>query len=221
MKSLSALRNKLLNQKTESLPSSETNTGSFVSAQAPTNPHHITLHRSCKTLPLTAFIDAYCNQDYSGLGTGTPQEITEAWQEILFDWGSLVHTEMSTHIFELAKRIGVMQAHVLLVENAVKYLNIEWDEDIAGLLIAEGYDPKDLNRTLSMAKRVVFDLNEAQDEYNRLTKTVGGKKMTEDEFQENIQMLIKWRGVTIDPDTTTVKVYANIINMYIKQNKAK
>ena len=221
MKLLSVLLNKLHNQKGEPLPSSETNTDNFVSAQAQTNPHHITLHRSCKTLPLTAFIDAYCNQDYKGLGTGTPQEITEAWQEILFDWGSLVHTEMSTHIFELAKKIGELQAHVLLVEHAVRYLQIQWDDEIAQCLIAEGYDPEDLNRVLSMAKRVVFDLNEAQDEYNRLTKTVGGKKMSEDEFQENIQMLIKWRGVTIDPDTTTVKVYANIINMYIKQNKAK
>jgi len=178
------------------------------------------LHRSCKTCPLSAFIDAYCNNEYSGLGTGTPDEIASAWNEILFEWGGLIKTETSGHIFDLAKRIAELQAHIILVENAVYYLQIEWDDEIAQTLIDEGYNPKDLDRVLSMAKRQVFELNDTQDEYNRLTKTIGGKKMSEDEFNENIQMLIKWRGVTIDPDTTTVKVYANIINSYLKQNKS-
>jgi len=189
----------------------------YLSQPAPI-PSNISLHRSCKTCPLSAFIEAYSNNNYTLLGTGTPEQIAEAWNEILFDWATLIKTEQSQYLFELSQNIGVLEARIIFIENAVMLLRIKWDEDLAEGIRKEGYDPADLDMVISLAKRLVFDINELKDEYTRLTNTTGGKRKSEDEFYEDIAMLSKFQAYNIDPDTTTVKKYASIFNLFLKQH---
>lgn len=207
---------KLQKKKIEPLQSTEPQTAVLPSTQ-PGN-LTITLHRSCKTCPLSAFIEAYANQNYELLGTGTPEEISEAWNEILFDWATLIKTENSEYIFELTKRMDALEAQIIFIEKSIAYLQISWDEEMAGMVRECGFNPDNPEMTLSLAKRLVFDLNEMRDEYDRLTNTVKGKKKTEDEFYEDIAMLSKFQGYNIDPDTTTVKKYASVFNLYLKQH---
>jgi len=220
MNLLSRKQKKSPKAKIEPLQSSEIQKESFVSAPE-TTLFKATLHRSCKTCPLSVFIEAYCNSDYSGLGQGTETELMDAWKEIYFDWATLLKSEQSEYIFDLSKQIGLLELQIVFIENSVHYLQIEYDEDIAGQLRAQGYDPSNLPMIISLAKRLVFDLEELNAEYKRLVNTTSGKPKSEDEWMEDIAMLSKFQQYNIDPETTTVKKYAAIFNLFLKQNKAQ
>jgi len=197
---------------------SETEKAAYVSQPEPIRSFNI-FHRTCKTCPLQAFIDAYSNADFSGIGTG--EGVSEAWQEILFEWATLLRSEQSEYILESSKQIAALEARITFIEYSAHYLGIQWDEDIANEFIKEGYDPHNLPMAISLAKRLVFDLTELREEYERLTKTTNGKPKTEDEWMEDVAMLSKFQGYSINPENITVQKYAAIFNLFLKQNKAQ
>jgi hypothetical protein len=151
-----------------------------------------TLHRSCSTLSLHAFIKAYCNDDLSGLiisGNPSQEEAKEAWEEIYTDYSTLINSNFSEAYLEMAKQAGILQCHILYTENAVFYLTYRYDQEIIDELRRLGYeinyDPEDLkqqerqlNRITSLLKTKKFDLEQLQDQITRLEKTSSGKKQT-------------------------------------------
>jgi len=179
------------------------------------------LHRSCKTCPLSVFIEAYSNNNLELLGDADPQELQEAWNEILFEWATLLKSEQSEYIFDLSKKISSLHAIIIFIEKACDYLSVQWDEEMAECLRKEGYNPNDIKMTLSLAKRLVFDLDELTAEYSRIVNTTEGKGKSEDEFFEDIAMLSKFVGYRIDTKSTTVKEYASIFNLFLKQSKVQ
>lgn len=233
MKKLFNLPNKWQKSKTKPLPSTEMNRESLLLPQKPEYPLQATYHRTCKTLPLQAFINASCNNDLSGLlieGEAKQDELLEAWSEIVFDYSGLVRTENSEHLFSLKKQIAIMQHHIIYIDYAVQFLRIKYDQEIADEVRSFGYDvlefenegyQKALNRIESLAKTVVFEHGNLVDEYNRLTNTVEGKKQTEDEFIRTVVMLAKYQGYNIDRLTCTVYEFAQIFNNYLSEMKVR
>src|SRR5690606_7045370 len=115
------------------------------------------------------------------------------------------------------------------VDYSVPFLKMRHDEVIAQELRNLGYDvpafndpnyEKALDRVLSLAKTKVFDHGNLVDEYNRLNKTVEGKKQSEDEFLRTVIMLAKYQGYAIDRSKTTVYEFAQIFNNYLSEMKA-
>lgn len=191
-----------------------------------------TLHQCCKTLPLLNFIECYCNNDLSYLTiTGNPiaEELLTAWNEILFEWAGLIKTENSDMLFNLQKDIVLLQYHIFFVENAVQVLWYKYDVEITNELAWLGYNIADdfgsetytqqLNTMVSLAKTIVFDLEELQHQYDSLQKTTTGKKQTEEEFGITVSILSKYQGYRIITNETTVKEFAAIFNSFIKENK--
>lgn len=203
----------------------------------------VSLHTSCKTLSLSRFIPAYCNNDYSGLiitGEPTPEELQEAWNEILFDYGSLIKNEHSDYIFNLAKEIALTHWHITYVENCCRMgdeetlpgiLHFRHDEDLINELKKLGYTLnavfgtekyfEQLSLINSLCKRRLFDLDELVSERDRLQKTTEGKKQSEEEFMSTVLMLSKHQGYDLDVETTTLYKFTVIFNNYLAYKKVE
>lgn len=195
----------------------------------PTNEIEETIyHRSCKTLTLDAFIEAYFNHNYEGLLiSGTmDKEVHYAWNEILFNYGRLIKSETGDYLFQLSKDIALLQWHITYVNCSVVYLEKKYDQDIANELRNLGYivpEPTDenyhegLNRITSLAKRIVFEHGNLVDEFNSLSNIKKGKRQSEEEFISTVVMLSKYQGYAIDRKTTTVFDFVQIFNNYLTE----
>lgn len=186
------------------------------------------LLRSCKEVSIDSFIQAYCNQDYKGLilkGDPDMNEVLKAWDEVLFEYSSLIKTENSQYFFETEKQMSLLKWHINYVDNAIRFLRIRYDEDLVKELNALGYDgdfnkPEVLDRTISLAKTQIFELDTLNDEYNRMRKTAAGKAQTEEEFISTVVMLSKYQNYHIDEFTTSVYRFTIIFNNYLAEGKA-
>lgn len=218
---------KLQGKKIEQLQSTEVQTDALTLPQA--NQTGI-LHRSCKALPLFNFIECYCNNDLTYLiisGEPTEAELQDAWNEILLEYLGLVKNEKSSYLFDLGKRITLLQYHIQHINDAVEILHYKYDSDIAGDLRGMGYKlsaeynteeyTKQLDMIVSKCKTRVFELGELQDEYKRLDDTVTGTKQTEEDFNLTIASLSKHQGYHINKKETTLLEFCSIFNLYLKE----
>lgn len=190
------------------------------------------LHRTCKTLPLFAFIECYCNNQFHFLnisGTPTEEELQDAWSEIVFEYGGLIKSGNNKYMFDLEQKIGLLQHHIIYVENAIFYLRHRYDADIAAELVGMGYKltelespryDKQLDMIVSRSKTRIFELGELTDEHERLNKMVGGKKQTEEEFLITVAALSKYQGYNINKRETSVLEFTSILNLYLAESKS-
>lgn len=233
MKRLSILLKRRQNRKISSSASTGTNREDFALPPSPEPQLQASYHRSCKTLTLEPFIQAYCNNQLIGLlisGSSTPEGLQNAWNEILFDYAGLFKTEQSDYIFQLQREIGILQHHVAYVEYSIILLTHRYDDDVVKELVSMGYTipeftdenyQQSLSRITSLAKSKVFELSNLVDEYNRLSKTSEGKKQTEEEFIRTVAMLSKYQGYHVDRKTTMVFDFVQIFNNYLTEMSAK
>ena len=192
-----------------------------------------TLRRTCSDISIIAFKKAHCKNDLSVLiitGTPTPEDLQDAWNEIIWEYSGLIRTDTTDNLQEISKEIGLLQHHIIYVENALSLLRLRHDlkmpasEEIIKGFISMGYYidyglsyPQQLQSIESQCKTQVFDLISLQDEYNRLQKTMDGKKQTEEEMDKNIVMLSKYMGFRIDQQITMMDEYAQVMNIYIRE----
>lgn len=218
-------------QKTQLSGSSATNTASFASAQTASPPSCL-LHRSCKTLKIGAFISAYCNNDLSVLvidGTPTDQELKDAWDEILFEYSTLIRNGDSAYLLGLQKRISLLDFDIFYSETAVGFLKQRFDQDIIDYLINElgyfgDYNPENpdqyerqLNRILSLVKTKKEDLKDLISEYERLNNTNTGKKQSEEDFGITLAALSKYINYRLDKQTVCVDEFASVFTLYLTE----
>ena len=63
---------------------------------------------------------------------------------------------------------------------------------------------------------MLFDLDDLEKEYATLTKTMTGKKQTEEDFEQTISILSKHQGYQINQQKTMVSEFCGIFNTYLK-----
>jgi hypothetical protein len=209
--------------------STGTNTEDYVSP-VKESPSSYLLHLSCKTLTIGAFIEAYCNNDLSVLiisGNNVPDEnLKNAWDEILFEYSSLIANSESNYLLSLQKKMSILRADITYVENAVAILKIRFIQEIADELISMGFigdysEPNlhlQLTRVISLSKNKVVELGELDEEFNRLNSTANGKKQTEEDFNKTIVALSKYIGYRIDKEVVKVDEFAAVFGLYISES---
>jgi hypothetical protein len=196
----------------------------------------ISLHRSCRTISILAFKKAYCENDYSGLtisGTPTQDELQAAWNEVLFDYSMTVKNDRQDYSLNQLKTIGELSWHVTYVHNVVTFLRHRYESELVDQLVEMGYDlcydpsnihdfERQLNRIVSLCKTKVFDLEQARGEYQRMEKSISGKQMSTDEFDDNVAMISQFMRFPIDDELTTMAKYCSYLNNYIRtQSRAR
>lgn len=188
------------------------------------------LLRTCKEVSLATFIECYCEDNFAGLGTGTQEELIEAWNELLFEWCELMRNEDSDHKIQVGFQILNLQKHITIVDGCVFALKRTYDKDLIEKLISLGYPGeypdnnkeklnKELDRAVSLCKTIVFNLWELQEEIERIEKVKDNKKSTSEDFERNIVRLSESQGYNIDAEKTTVFRYTCIYNNFIDKIK--
>ena len=206
------------------LESSLMTTENITSQHTANSPHNMPLP-TCETLMLYDFKQAYCNNKLDALGTGTDEELQQIWNEILFEYSSLFTNQNTDRIFELTKRITLMQADITYIDGAVIVLLSEHDKEIVeglrnlGYPLIDGYKEKDLDRIISLSKSLIFDMEDMVAEYELLTKVKEGKKQTENDFNQTVSILSKFQGYQINQRKTSVSEYCSIFNIYLKSTE--
>lgn len=230
MKRLSTLLKIWQKKKIEQSDYSEMNKADFALPQE-TNQSGNIFHLSCKTLTLNPFIQALCNNDYTGLlieGEFIEAEGINAWNEILFEYSGLIDSQDSAYILELSKEIGLLQYHIIYVDNATLLLRTENIEEIAEELRCMGYIIpefgsqgylKALDMVVSTAETKIYELEMLRQEYDRLNKTKGGKKQTEEDYIRTVGMISKYQGYNIDRGTISVFDFVQLFNNYLSEMK--
>lgn len=235
-------RQKKQRQKISLLDSTEQKKEFLPLPQGPDTRLSGSLHRSCKTLNLAGFKKAYCNgQIREALviqEPATDEEVFEAWNEIITEYATLLKTDESGYLFDLAKQISILRDHIYFVDNAIYVLlqkfehHRETDAEIIEELNKLGYDVNtdtsnpeayvnQLNRCISLCKTNVFDLEELENQYNRLKNTSEGKKQSEEDIDANIMMLSKYQHYPIDEDKVSVYKYIIILNNFLAEARIK
>jgi len=229
MKELSQLPGKGQEKQIQPSASLETSTGNSVLQQAENNAS-ILLHRSCETISLYAFIKVYCNADFSFLiisGEPSTEQLIEAWQEIVFEWATIVKNQDSLYIAELKKRIGLLEAEIIYIDCAIPRLKdqIKYrvvDQEIIQEIKSMGYSLpahptfKQLDMVTSLAKTKVYEHSDLVDEYNSLSKTTSGQKQSEDDFMITVSAVGKFIGYRIKTKETTPFEFSGDLNLLLK-----
>ena len=189
------------------------------------------LRRLCRDITMAVFIECYCHDIFKGLGEGKPEDIAEAWNDILSDWSNLMRNEDSDYLISLADQLNCLKFHITFVEYSTFYLQRVYDREIIDRLINEcGYDgnyPEDnrdaylkqLSRVVSLCKTKVYEASELGDEIERLQKGSKGEKTTEEEFISNMARLSKYQGYRINKFKIDVFEYTQIHNNFIAEIK--
>ena len=151
----------------------------------------VQLHTSCSTLYLKPFIQAYCNKDFTGLiisGVPTAEQIAEAWEEILFEYSTLIKNDNTDYFFTVTKQISLLQWHINFVNHATFVLHYRHEPEIIEGLRKLGYSIKSafgteeyhdrLNMIVSLCKTRYHDLEDLQIEYDRMQNTASKKDQT-------------------------------------------
>jgi len=197
----------------------------------------VVLHRTCKTVTIGAFKEAFCHNNLTALiisGEPSHDELKDAWDEILFDYALVFKTKDSQYLFELSQKIDLMDHHISFVEYAEKYLTAKFEfdgtsnDDVVDELTFLGYDVTSdtengpayldsLKRMVSICKTNLFELEDLKAEYSRLNNTATGKKQSEEDFDANILMLSRYQHYPLNEEKDTIYRYAIIFNNYLRE----
>lgn len=196
----------------------------------------VILKNECSQIVVDDFIKAYCRNDLSVLvisGQPSQEQMMDAWNELYFEYASIIRTDESNHIFNLHRKITSMRIQCSYVDLATNLLKLQFlenciDEDVVLQLQNFGYEieitddkekwERQLNRIVSLCKTIKWDLADLEDEMKRLNNANSGKKQSETDFIQNVVMLQKW-GYPVKRKETYMDEYAQAMNIYIKEAK--
>jgi hypothetical protein len=156
-------------------------------------------------------------------GTPSDSELKDAWDEILFEYAGRIKNEGSDYLFDLEKRIRLLEYHILYIDQSVDYLLRRTDPIIINEVRELGYDipdlpsKEDINRVQSLAVTRVFELGELRKEFDMISKTTTGKKQTPEDFGETVSVLSKYMGFRIDKREIFLDEFTDMFNLYLKE----
>ena len=115
---------------------------------------------------------------------------------------------------------------IYIIESAVNVLRTSYEVKLLDLLRSYGFIypytqesmEKDLDFTLTSAKKLIFNRREKEAEYSKLTES-NNEKSTEKDFFMLIAALNKFLGYRMDAKEISVLEFAMNLNLYQEYNK--
>jgi len=192
------------------------------------------IYRSCSELPLFNFIKIVVRGEMEYLYSEPAHrnksevELSEVWETIFDEYNELSGNKSSDHILNLIKQVTVINGKLFVITSAVSILENSYSEAMIGVLRRHGfrysYTPesmqRDLKLTLSSAKKLVIQRQEAERELGELNKSSDGE-VKEEDFYKLLRQLSKFNGFHIDAKTTTVLEFLKDIELFNSENSSK
>ena len=188
------------------------------------------LFQKCENTPLSVFIDCVVNKNYQRLvisGKATPEQLSEAWQTLWYEYCDLNKSANYTTIIEAIKLLSFTKAKLTAIRLCVSVLRHSEDKDCIDLLKKYGYNykfdrtriidyHKALDRVLLNSNALEITIKQAEKQIEDLNKEAEQKEEVKvaEIWAENIERLSKYVGYEINPDTKTVLGFIKIRQMY-------
>lgn len=188
------------------------------------------LHQSCYTLPLSCFIKCLCEEDLTALiisGTFSEQQLQAKWFDIYSEFIELSDTPDSKILLRIIREIILSKTRILKVQMIVRYLVVQWDEELISELrlmnFRYKYDPnnplqysKDLKLVLSRIKNWEIDLKLKEAEYDAYQKKSTGEKPERIYFLQSIVRMSQFYKYRINPEEVTTVEFCLMKKEYIE-----
>lgn len=195
------------------------------------------IYKSCYELPLYNFIKIVVTGDLTWLYKTkhkrkflqtTDKSLQQTWESIFNEYTSLAGTNASNHLFQLLKELTVIDNKLKIIQHIVMYLGRSYAQDdntqsLVKILRSYGflfsYSPetikKDLQLTISSAKRLLIQRQEAEIDYNKAMES--SDKVDEKHYYQALAHLSKFMSFRIDAKATTVIEYLAYLEIYKSQ----
>lgn len=151
------------------------------------------LFQSCNKISVAAFLDCLFDNDFEGLireGEPPENEIKLSWDKIFAEYCGLMQSDSYNELFEVTKKINVIEAKIVLVENICQHLEINEDEQLTKILKNLGLrpgNPVDIEGVRTRAKNFLVEIEVLKKDYAKLLGT--NKEITRDYFYDLLSML--------------------------------
>jgi len=186
------------------------------------------VYRKCSEMMLSAFIDAYVNNNHARVikyGKVPPALVEEAWRNIYFEFCDLSDTKSYKTLFALSKEIGMLTNRRNGVRVCLKVLSVSYIPYCETYLQNLGYnchlDPKNpeqyakiLASIQTKAKSIDIALAEREHELQAELEGKDTQETTEADFERNLAELGKYMSSIIHANEITVSEYCAIRRKY-------
>jgi len=188
-------------------------------------------YNSCAELPLFNFIKLVVTNEtewiYSEPKSVLKKEVdTQAlWETIFEEYSRLSNNTKNKQILSLLKEITTINVKLDLVDAICVFLSDTFDADLVQILKNMGFRyryteetiAKDIQLTLSSAKRMIFTRDEAMREYEIANKQED--PLTEKDFNKLVIQLSKFIGFSIDTKKASTLDFINYVEAFNEEYK--
>lgn len=192
------------------------------------------LYQDCSEIPLYNWIKLAVTANHKWLikSGKTEDDLSEAYEAIFTEYTSLVKDVRSTQELRLKIAITSLANRIDQVKLCVSHLRFERDEKLIEILRNDlgfyrlAYDDldKDLNLTETLMRTDTIKFEQKKQQYEKMVGDVSDSGNGEVDFYEQVQVLSKWLGFSINPKNTSLMqyiVYLNALKLEIKNSQIK
>lgn len=195
----------------------------------------LNLYSRCDEIPLSNFIDCLCDNNLNRLKKNKYFPVInrwkqEAWSILGEEYSQKTDGDKYKATINITKDIYRDVCRLLAIDTCINRLVNKYDKDAADILRNFGYKlsfsaddrEKYLNELAIVKKKVkiiVLSLEKNREKYEKLSdkKAITGNER--DEFINTLTILSKHQGYRINPDSTTLLEYLNILDNYKKETE--
>lgn len=184
------------------------------------------IHKNCKTLPLSKFIEILVEGSLSPLvifGFATRTALQKLWDDIFHEYLSLTKNESYTHTFNTIKEYTALRNKIIIAEILLQGVVFNRNKEIISALknIGLGYSfsetslKDDFKKATAKLKLWIFN---AEKMYKELGEQTGeGKTISRNDFDDILTELSAFQGYHLPVENLTVSEYVAVLNRFKKQ----
>lgn len=191
-------------------------------------------YRDCSELPLYNWIKLAVTSDYKWLVKSgkTNADLSNIYDTILAEYTALIKDVRSSQELQLKIAITTIASRIDHVTICVNQLRIKRDERLISILQNElgfyrlTYEDlaKDLELTETLMRSDIVKFEQKKIQYEKMFEGSAENANGEIDFYDQIRVIGKWIGYSIDPHNTSLMqyvTYLNALKMEIKNDQAK
>jgi len=162
--------------------------------------------------------------------TNTNHDLTELWDGIFSEYQELSNDTSGNHLLDVLKEITVLTNKIKIINECVALLitvnSVEGYEPTINILKEYGFYytysdetiKSDCQSLINAAKTLLIELQDAQSEYENISKS-DNKEATEQDYLDIFTQLSHYNHFEVDPRRITVSQYISYLNAFKRENK--
>ena len=187
----------------------------------------VKMYRTVHELPLTVFIDCYCDGDYTGLaisGSPTHEELVEVWDDLNKQYTEIIGGESVKNRLRSVKDYYKLSTKLQLAEILLTTLDRVQNEELYNQLFTFGYNipkkpfsPENLSKTIKMfiGYYKLDKVRAVNQEESVKAKSGDDKKASRNDFTKTLNSIsIAFKMPSLQIDKLTTAQYCNYVVQY-------